>query len=166
MPCHGNLNAGKRSPLPGQTLLLEDSAVDTLVHSSCGTLVMTLLHGLLTAPSWHTCTSLACGWALAGDRHTITTYLWLTGAATVKHGSRCSGFLGCPQPTPSPRSMFHHRSDVERPRPPERVSRPLGGGDGNARCPRLRWSGASAVSEAVQTIPSQLSPSRRGLGGE
>jgi len=24
---------------------------------------------------------LACGWAFARDRHTITTYLWLTGAA-------------------------------------------------------------------------------------
>jgi hypothetical protein len=57
---------------------------------------MTLFQGLFTAPSWHTCTSLACGWALATDRHTITTYLWLTGATTVKHFSRFYVFLGCP----------------------------------------------------------------------
>jgi hypothetical protein len=33
---------------------------------------------------------------LATDRHTITTYLWLTGATTVKHFSRFYVFLGCP----------------------------------------------------------------------
>src|SRR5215212_9466535 len=82
------------SHLPGQTLLLEDIAVDTFVHSSFGTMVMTLFHSLFTAPSWETCTSLTCGWALATDRHTITTYLWLTGATTVKHFSRFYVFLG------------------------------------------------------------------------
>jgi hypothetical protein len=82
--------------LPRQTLLLEDIAVDTFVYSSFGTLVMTLFQGFFTAPSWQTFTSLACGWALATDRHTITTYLWLTGATTVKHFSRFYVFLGCP----------------------------------------------------------------------
>jgi DDE superfamily endonuclease/Archaeal putative transposase ISC1217 len=101
MKCHGNLNSGKMSHLPGQTLLLEDMAVDTFVYSSFGTIVMTLFQGIFTAPSWHTFTSLACGWALAGDRHTITTYLWLTGAATVKHFSRFYVFLGCP--------LYHQR---------------------------------------------------------
>ena len=57
---------------------------------------MTLLQGIFTAPSWPTFTSLACGWALAGERHPITTYVWLTGAATVKHFSRFYVFLGCP----------------------------------------------------------------------
>jgi len=57
---------------------------------------MTLFQGIFTAPSWHTFTYLACGWALAGKRHTITTYVWLTGAATVKHFSRFYVFLGCP----------------------------------------------------------------------
>jgi DDE superfamily endonuclease len=75
---------------------MEDIAVDTFVYSSFGTLVMTLFHGLFTARSWHTFTALACGWALATDRHTITTYLWLTGATTVKHFSRFYVFLGCP----------------------------------------------------------------------
>ena len=96
MKCHGNLNSGKMSHLTGQTLLLEDIAVDTFIHSSFGTVVMTLFQGIFTAPSWQTFTYLACGWALAGDRHTITTYVWLTGAATVKHFSRFYVFLGCP----------------------------------------------------------------------
>jgi hypothetical protein len=76
--------------------LLEDIAVDTFVHSSFGTVVMTLFHSLFTAPSWETFTALTCGWALATDRHTITNYMWLTGASTVKHFSRCYVFLGCP----------------------------------------------------------------------
>jgi hypothetical protein len=77
--------------------LLEDIAVDTFVHSSFGTVVMTLWQGIVTAPSWQTFTSLACGWALASDRPTITTSVWLTGATTVKHFSRFYGFLGCPR---------------------------------------------------------------------
>jgi hypothetical protein len=101
MQCHGNLNSSKMSHLPGQTRLLEDIAVDTFVHSSFGTVVVTLFHDLFTAPSWRTCTLLACGWALATDRHTITTYLWLTGATTVKHFSRFYVFLGCP--------LYHQR---------------------------------------------------------
>jgi DDE superfamily endonuclease len=76
--------------------LLEDIAVDTFVHSSFGTVVMTLFQGLFTAPSWQAFTYLACGWALTTDRHTITTYLWLTGATTVKHFSRFYVFLGGP----------------------------------------------------------------------
>jgi DDE superfamily endonuclease len=70
--------------------------VDTFIHSSFGTVVMTLFQGIFTVPSWQPFTSLACGWALAGERHTITTYGWLTGAATVKHFSRFYVFLGCP----------------------------------------------------------------------
>jgi len=89
------------SHLPGQTLLLEDIAVDTFVNSSFGTVVMTLFQGIFTTPSWHTFTYLACGWALASDRHTITTYVWLTGATTVKHFSRFYVFLGCP--------LYHRR---------------------------------------------------------
>jgi hypothetical protein len=96
MQCHGNLNSSKMCHLSGQTLLLEDIAVDTFVNSSFGTVVMTLFQGLFTAPSWQTFTSLACGWTLASDRHTITTYLWLTGATAVKHFSRFYVFLGCP----------------------------------------------------------------------
>jgi hypothetical protein len=57
---------------------------------------MTLFQGFFSAPSWQTFTYLACGWALATERHTITTYLWLTGATTVKHFSQFYVFLGCP----------------------------------------------------------------------
>jgi hypothetical protein len=96
MKCHSNLNSGKMSHLPGQTRLLEDIAVDTFLHSSFGAVVAMLFQEFFTAPSWHTFTSLACGWALTGDRHTITTYMWLTGAATMKHFSRFYVFLGCP----------------------------------------------------------------------
>jgi hypothetical protein len=71
-------------------------AVDTFLASSFGFLVMTLFQGILTTPSWQTFTYLACGWTLARDRHTITTYLWRTGATTAKHFSRFYVCLGCP----------------------------------------------------------------------
>jgi DDE superfamily endonuclease len=57
---------------------------------------MGLFHPLFTAPSWQSFALLACGWALTTDRHTISTYMWLTGATTVKHFSRFYVFLGCP----------------------------------------------------------------------
>ena len=70
--------------------------MDTFVNSSFGTMAMALFQGLLTCPSWPTFTYLACGWALATDRHTITAYLWFTGATAVKHFSRFYVFLACP----------------------------------------------------------------------
>jgi hypothetical protein len=73
---------------------LEDIPVAAFIVSSFGLFVMDLFHGLFAAPSWQTFTLLACGWVLASDRHTITTYLWLTGATTVKHFSRFYVFLG------------------------------------------------------------------------
>jgi len=68
--------------------------VDAFLTSSFGTFVMTLWHGVLSAPSWHNFTYLAYGWALAYGRQTITTYLWGSGAAQVKHFSRYYAFLG------------------------------------------------------------------------
>lgn len=63
--------------------------------SSFGIFVMSLFQDLFTAPSGQSFTILACGWALAGgERHTLTTYLWLTGATTLKHFSRFYVFLG------------------------------------------------------------------------
>lgn len=70
--------------------------MDTFLASSFGTFVMMLFQGLFTTPSWRTFTLLACGWTRTSGRHTITAYLWVTGAATVKHFSRFSVFLGCP----------------------------------------------------------------------
>jgi hypothetical protein len=77
-----------------RTLSLEDIAVDTFLASSFGTFVMRLFQDLFTAPSWQSFSLLACGWTLAVGRHTITTYLWVTGAASVKHFSRFYVFLG------------------------------------------------------------------------
>jgi DDE superfamily endonuclease len=75
--------------------LLEDLAMAAFIVSSFGLFVMSLFTGLFTTPSWQTFTVLAYGWAVAsGERQTITTYLWLTGATTVKHFSRFYPFLG------------------------------------------------------------------------
>jgi len=73
---------------------MEDTAVDAFVTSSFGTVMITLWHGVLRAPSWQNFTYLAYGWALARGRQTITTYLWGSGAAQVKHFSRYYAFLG------------------------------------------------------------------------
>ena len=73
---------------------MEDTAVDAFLTSSFGTCVMTVWHGVLRAPSWHNFTSLASGWALASGRQTITTSLWDSGAAQVKHCSRYDALLG------------------------------------------------------------------------
>lgn len=64
------------------------------IVSSFGLFVMGLFQGLFTAPSWQTFLLLTCGWALTTEGHTITTYLWLTGASSVKHFSRFYVFLG------------------------------------------------------------------------
>ena len=67
----------------------------SFIVSSFGLFVMGLFAGLFTTPSWQTFTLLAYGWAVAGgERQTITTYLWLSGATTVKHWSRFYAFLG------------------------------------------------------------------------
>jgi hypothetical protein len=66
-----------------------------LMVSPFGLFVMSVFAGLFTAPSWQTFTVLAHGWAVAsGERQTITTYLWLTGATSVKHFSCFYRFLG------------------------------------------------------------------------
>jgi hypothetical protein len=71
-------------------------AVDTVLASSFGTLVLVWFQGLFPAPSWQSFIRLACGWALTSRQHTITTYLGLTGATTFKHVSRCDVLLGRP----------------------------------------------------------------------
>jgi hypothetical protein len=77
-----------------QLIFMEDIAVDAFLASSFGTFMMTLWHGVLSAPSWQNFTSLAYGWALAWGRQTITHYLWGSGAAQVKHFSRYYAFVG------------------------------------------------------------------------
>jgi hypothetical protein len=68
--------------------------VAPFIVSSFGLFVMALFQGLFTAPSWQTFLLWTCGWALTTECHTITTYLWLTGATSVKHFSRFYVFLG------------------------------------------------------------------------
>ena len=70
--------------------------MDTFVASSFGTFIMTLFQGTLSAPSWQSFPYLACGWTFAWGRQTITTSMWLSGAAAVKHFSRYYAFLGGP----------------------------------------------------------------------
>lgn len=54
--------------------------------SSFGVFVMSLFADQFTVSSWQTFSVLAYGWAVAsGERQTITTYLWLSGATRVKH---------------------------------------------------------------------------------
>ena len=78
-------------------------------------------HGIISQagylPSWQSFALLACGWALATDRHTITTYVWLTGATTVKHFSRFFLFLVVPF-TPNDGS-FGALSSARQPLVPE-----------------------------------------------
>jgi hypothetical protein len=75
--------------------VLEDLAMATFIVSSFGVFVMSLFADLFTAPSWQTFIVLAYGWAVAGgERQTITTYLWLTGATSGKHFSCYYTFLG------------------------------------------------------------------------
>jgi hypothetical protein len=75
--------------------MLEELAMAIFMVSSFGVFVMGLVTGLFTTPSAQTFTMLAYGWAVAsGERQTITTYLWLTGATRVKHFSCYYRFLG------------------------------------------------------------------------
>jgi hypothetical protein len=75
---------------------MEDMAVDTFVVSSFGTFMTTLFTSTLGTPSWQHFTYLAYGWSVAWGRQTLTTYLWLSGAASVRHFSRYYAFLGGP----------------------------------------------------------------------
>ncbi len=56
---------------------------------------MHVFQGLFCARSEQTFVLLSWGWAVAGgERQTITTYLWLTGATAVMHFARFYVFLG------------------------------------------------------------------------
>jgi hypothetical protein len=79
--------------LHSQTVELEDITMAAFIASSFGMFVTGLFAGLCTTPSWQTFTMLAWGRGVAGgERQIITTYLWLSGATTLKH---CSCFYAC-----------------------------------------------------------------------
>jgi hypothetical protein len=93
---HGNIDSVKMLDRPKPARSTEDIAVDPFLTSSFGSVVMALFQDTLSAPSWHSFTYLAYGWSLAWGRQTITTSLWLSGAACVKHFSRYYAFVGGP----------------------------------------------------------------------
>jgi hypothetical protein len=70
--------------------------VDPFFVSSFGMFVMALFQPLFTASAWQSFSVLACGWSLSTQRHTLSNYLWLTGATTLKHFSRFYVFVGEP----------------------------------------------------------------------
>jgi hypothetical protein len=70
--------------------------VAQFLTSSFGAFVIRLFSDIFTVPSARTFALLAWGWALAEGRRTITAYLWVTGAALLKHFSRFYVFLGSP----------------------------------------------------------------------
>ena len=63
--------------------------MEAFIVSSFGAFVMSLCQLLFSARSEQTLTLVAWGGVVAGgERQTITTYLWLTGATAVKHFSQ------------------------------------------------------------------------------
>ena len=63
--------------------------------SSFGLFVMGVFAGVFPTPSWQTFTLLAYGWAVAGgERQTLSTYVWVSGATEAKHWSCCYRFVG------------------------------------------------------------------------
>lgn len=67
--------------------------METFLRSSFGNYLARLLEGVFTQRSRATFLLLALGWTWSLGRHTITTYLWRSGAVTVKHFSRFYYFL-------------------------------------------------------------------------
>ena len=65
-------------------------------RSSFGVFLVALVDGVFTTPSRESFLLLARGWVLTSGRHTITTYLWLSGSLAFKHFTRFYVFLGCP----------------------------------------------------------------------
>lgn len=61
--------------------------------SSFGRFLMNMFSHCFIPQSFQSFMILAHGWSLASRRHTISTYLWLTGAVSVKHFSRYYAFL-------------------------------------------------------------------------
>jgi len=73
---------------------LEGIAVDAFSVSSFELSIMHLFQPFFRPASWQSFLLLASGWAWARHRHTIASYLWLSGATAHKHFSRFYSFLG------------------------------------------------------------------------
>ncbi len=67
--------------------------MDQSYASTFGQFLMTLFSHYFIPQSLQSFMILAHGWSLSSHRHTISTYLWLSGAVSVKHFSRYYAFL-------------------------------------------------------------------------
>ena len=70
--------------------------MEYFINSSFGQMLVNLFSGYFTRPSLESFLLLAQGWSLAGSRHTITTYLRLSGAVNYKHFSCFYTFFSAP----------------------------------------------------------------------
>jgi hypothetical protein len=70
--------------------------MEAFAHSSFGLFLTSLFGTYFTAPSRQSLMVLAYGWSLATTQHTIASYLWLSGAVSLKHFSRFYFFLSGP----------------------------------------------------------------------
>ena len=67
--------------------------MDQFCVSSFGQFLMNMFTHCFIPQSFQSFMILAHGWSLSSNRHTISTYLWLSGATSVKHFSRHYAFL-------------------------------------------------------------------------
>lgn len=67
--------------------------MDQFYTSSFGQFLMTMFAHYFIPQSFQSFMTLAHGWSLSSHRHTISTYLWLSGAVSLKHFSRYYAFL-------------------------------------------------------------------------
>lgn len=70
--------------------------VHRFYRSSFGTFLNDLFQGIFTKPSHETFLLLSLGFVFAFTRHTVASYLWRAGAATVKHFTCFYVFFGAP----------------------------------------------------------------------
>ena len=68
--------------------------MDSFVQSSFGSWLAAVTAGVFSTRAHQSFLALACGWALCWGRHTVTSYLWLSGAVAFKHFTRYYVFLG------------------------------------------------------------------------
>jgi len=72
------------------------AAMQRFERSSFGSFLDELFSGIFTRPSHRTFLRLSLGLVFAFTRHTVASYLWRAGAATLKHFTRFYVFLGAP----------------------------------------------------------------------
>lgn len=71
-------------------------AVHKFYRSSFGSFLDELFAGIFTKPSHESFLILSLGFVFAFTRHTVASYLWRAGAATIKQFTRFYVFIGAP----------------------------------------------------------------------